>query len=190
MNISGKAPRGSLLRRSSSGYEGREPRCILAEKGKVRTISSHSPEETRALAADLVKELKSRGALDRPRVARDKPGVVLALHGELGSGKTCFVQGLAQALGVRQVVTSPTFTMVNEYRGQCLLVHVDLYRVNTPEELLSIDFEDCLAGKGITVIEWAERAGAWLPRNAWHIYFKVGTTANTRTITLTSVAKR
>lgn len=111
-------------------------------------------------------------------------GTVLALHGELGSGKTCFVQGLARALGVHQTVTSPTFTIVNEYNGRCPLVHMDLYRISDPEELLSIDFENYLDTEGITVIEWAERSGNWLPGNAMHIYFGIGTDAGTRTITI------
>ena len=110
---------------------------------KTQKVISNSPEETQALAASLAVELKS--------------GAVLALHGELGSGKTCFVQGLARALGVRQPVTSPTFTIVNEYRGRCPLVHMDLYRIGDPDELLSLDFENYLNAEGITVIEWAER---------------------------------
>jgi len=113
-----------------------------------------------------------------------KSGAVLALHGELGSGKTCFVQGLARALGVRQPVTSPTFTIVNEYRGRCPLVHMDLYRINDPEELLGIDFENFLDTGGITVIEWAERSGDWLPGNAVHIYFETGPVLNKRIITI------
>lgn len=137
---------------------------------KTRKIISKSPEETQALASDLAAELK--------------PGVVLALHGDLGSGKTCFVQGLARALGVRQPVTSPTFTIVNEYCGRCPLVHMDLYRISDPDELLSIDFESYLDNEGITVIEWAERSGNWLPGNTIHIYFETGTDLGNRTITL------
>lgn len=113
-----------------------------------------------------------------------KSGAVLALHGELGSGKTCFVQGLARALGVRQPVTSPTFTIVNEYSGRCPLVHIDLYRISDPQELLSIDFENYLDTEGIVVIEWAERAGNWLPGNTMHIYFETGPDLNKRTITM------
>ena len=118
-----------------------------------------------------------------------KSGTVLALHGELGSGKTCFVQGLARALGIRQPVTSPTFTIVNEYRGRCPLIHMDLYRISDPEELLNIDFENYLDTEGITVIEWAERSGNWLPVNTMHIYFEDGTDLNTRTITLAAGAR-
>lgn len=147
---------------------------ILKKSTNARTIISCSPEETRALAVTLAAELQS--------------GTVLALHGELGSGKTCFVQGLARALGVRQPVTSPTFTIVNEYRGRCPLVHMDLYRISDPQELLSIDFENYLDTEGITVIEWAERAGNWLPDNTMHIYFETGTDLNKRTITMAAGA--
>ena len=116
-------------------------------------------------------------------------GAVLALHGELGSGKTCFVQGLARALGVRQSVASPTYTIVNEYHGRVPLVHMDLYRISDPQELLNLDFEDYLDAQGITVIEWAERSGQWLPDHAMHIYFETGTELNTRTITMVSAAR-
>ena len=142
---------------------------------KTRKVVSKSPEETQALAAALAAELKN--------------GAVLALHGELGSGKTCFVQGLARALGVRQPVTSPTFTIVNEYRGRCPLVHMDLYRISDPDELLSIDFEDYLNSEGITVIEWAERSGNWLPDNTMHIYFETGPDLNQHAITMTAGAR-
>ena len=120
--------------------------------------------------------------------AKLQSGAVLALHGELGSGKTCFVQGLARALGVRQPVTSPTFTIVNEYSGRCRLVHMDLYRISDPQELLSIDFENYLDTEGIVVIEWAERSGNWLPGNTRHIYFNTGTDLNERTITMAAGA--
>lgn len=136
--------------------------------GEAQTTFSRSPEETRALARKLARDLK--------------PGAVLALHGELGSGKTCFVQGLAEALGIRQAVTSPTFTLVSEYHGRYPLVHIDLYRIQAAEELTSIDFENCIDPAGITVIEWAERAGAWLPDNARHIYFETGSDPAVRTI--------
>ncbi len=142
---------------------------------KPRKIISKSPEETRFLASALAAELEG--------------GAVLALHGELGSGKTCFVQGLARALGVRQSVASPTYTIVNEYHGRVPLVHMDLYRISDPQELLNIDFEDYLDAQGITVIEWAERSGQWLPDHAMHIYFETGTELNTRTITMVSAAR-
>lgn len=142
---------------------------------KPQQIISKSPEETRCLAAALAAELKH--------------GAVLALHGELGSGKTCFVQGLARALGVRQAVASPTYTIVNEYHGQVPFVHMDLYRISDPRELLSIDFEDYLDAQGITAIEWAERSGHWLPDHAVHIYFETGQELNTRKITVVTAAR-
>ena len=145
---------------------------------KTRTVISKSPEETQALAADLAAELSTRGG----SASGGKSGAVLALYGELGSGKTCFVQGLARALGVRQPVTSPTFTIVNEYRGRRPLVHMDLYRIHDPEELRGIDFESYLDTEGITVIEWAERSGNWLPGNTLHIYFETGADPAVRTI--------
>ena len=147
---------------------------------KMRKIISKSPEETQALAAALVAELPVGGG---------KGGVVLALHGELGSGKTCFVQGLARSLDVQQAVTSPTFTMVNEYHGRCPLIHMDLYRISDPDELLSLDFENYLDLEGIIAIEWAERSGNWLPDNALHIYFETGPDRDTRTITVAAGAK-
>jgi tRNA threonylcarbamoyladenosine biosynthesis protein TsaE len=152
---------------------------------KTRKVVSNSPEETQALASALAVELSTRGG----SASGGKLGAVLALHGELGSGKTCFVQGLARALGVRQPVTSPTFTIVNEYRGRCPLVHMDLYRISDPEELRSIDFEHYLDTAGITVIEWAERSGNWLPGNTMHIYFETGTDPNKRTITMAAGAR-
>lgn len=145
-----------------------------------KKIISNSPEETQALAAALAAELSASGG---------KGASVLALHGELGSGKTCFVQGLARALGVRQPVTSPTFTIVNEYRGRRPLIHMDLYRLSDPGELLSIDFENYIEAEGLVVIEWAERSGNWLPDHTMHIYFETGPELDQRTITMTAEAR-
>ena len=152
--------------------------------GNARKITSRSPEETQAFAKTLAAELSTIGG----SASGGKSGAVLALHGELGSGKTCFVQGLARALGVQQAVTSPTFTIVNEYCGRCLLFHMDLYRIQDPQELLSIDFENYFDTEGIIVIEWAERSGNWLPGNTMHIYFETGANLNKRTITMAAGA--
>lgn len=115
-----------------------------------RTFVTSSEAETRALASDLAKSLK--------------PGAVLCLSGPLGSGKTRFVQGLAAGLGCRGRVTSPTFTLVREYRGKkATLYHVDLYRVaGTDLRLMGLD-DYLLDPKGICAIEWAEVAGKGLP---------------------------
>jgi tRNA threonylcarbamoyladenosine biosynthesis protein TsaE len=120
-----------------------------------RTYISRSPAETRRLAARLLGELPGRA--------------VIALHGELGSGKTCFVQGLAAALGVGQPVTSPTFTMISEYRGRRPLYHIDLYRLSRPEDILALGIEEYFEAEGIKAIEWAERAADLLPADAVHV---------------------
>jgi tRNA threonylcarbamoyladenosine biosynthesis protein TsaE len=114
---------------------------------------SHSPEETRLLAAALGKRLG--------------PGDVLALQGELGSGKTEFVHGLAQGLAVpAQIpVASPSFSLVHEYPGRVLLVHLDLYRLESlPLEMLP-ELEEYLSGPQVVAVEWAERIKSLLPED-------------------------
>ena len=114
---------------------------------------SHSPAETEALG-----ERWGRAA---------KHGLVLALSGDLGAGKTQLVKGLARGLDVTARVHSPTFTLVNEYGGGRLkLFHLDLYRLETPAQILSAGIEEFLSPDGVAVIEWAERisglgSGIW-----------------------------
>lgn len=128
------------------------------EAGQVGVRITRSPEETRKLAAVLAKKLH--------------PGSVVALHGDLGSGKTCFAQGLAEALGVRAIVNSPTFTIVNEYAGTYPFRHVDLYRVKSANEADSLGLENIADAAGITVIEWPEVFSALLPPSTVHVYFE------------------
>lgn len=110
----------------------------------MATFISHSPAETEALGEKL------------GRVARR--GLVLALNGDLGAGKTQLVKGLARGLGVTARVHSPTFTLVNEYGGgRMKLFHLDLYRLETPTQILSAGIEEFLSPDGVAVIEWAER---------------------------------
>ena len=93
-------------------------------------------------------------------------GLVIALSGDLGAGKTQFVKGLARGLGIAGRVHSPTFTLVNEYGGGRLrLFHLDLYRLETPEQIRSAGIEEFLAPDGVSVVEWAERLGSglWAP---------------------------
>ena len=134
------------------------------------TYTTRSPEETHRLAAELADLLE--------------PGAVLALHGDLGAGKTCFIQGLARALGVRGAVSSPTFTLVNEHEGRRRLHHIDLYRIDSPEEALAMGLDDYLYSAGVTAIEWAERVGPLLPKNTYHIRLTPGEDADERTITI------
>ena len=131
---------------------------------------THSPEETWALAADLLAQWPEHA--------------VLALHGDLGSGKTCFVQGLALAMGLQGPVTSPTFTLVNEYDGPVPLVHMDLYRLSGPDEALAMGVEDYFEGPGITAVEWPDRAASLFPTDTVHIHFEVGEAEDERRITV------
>jgi tRNA threonylcarbamoyladenosine biosynthesis protein TsaE len=113
-------------------------------------LVSRSPEETAAAGARLADTLA--------------PGDVVALIGELGAGKTCFIQGLVRGLGVAALATSPTFVLVNEYRGGRLPVHhVDAYRTESLAELLELGLEELMAGEGVTVIEWADKCRPLLP---------------------------
>ncbi|MBN1558573.1 MAG: tRNA (adenosine(37)-N6)-threonylcarbamoyltransferase complex ATPase subunit type 1 TsaE [Lentisphaerae bacterium] len=136
----------------------------------TETWTSRSPAETRRLAARL--------AADLP------PRAILALHGELGSGKTCFVQGLAEALHIAAPVTSPTFTLIREYQGDRALTHIDLYRLATPDEAGALDLDAYMERDGITAIEWAEKAAGLLPDDTIHITFRTGSRPRERTIAL------
>jgi tRNA threonylcarbamoyladenosine biosynthesis protein TsaE len=134
------------------------------------TIASQSPEETEAAGERLGRTLG--------------PGDVVGLIGELGAGKTCFVQGLTHGLGVTTRATSPTFVLVNEYRGRLPIYHVDAYRTTTVTELADLGLEEMIDGEGVTVIEWAEKARPLLPTRT--IYVRIeGAGDEPRTITIT-----
>lgn len=106
---------------------------------------SNSVEETERLGAQLAKKLPA--------------GSVVAFTGDLGAGKTAFVRGMARGLGIEERVTSPTFTIVNEYEGGSRpLFHFDLYRLYDADELFDIGWEDYLVRGGICAVEWSERA--------------------------------
>jgi tRNA threonylcarbamoyladenosine biosynthesis protein TsaE len=112
-------------------------------------LVSKSPEETQALG-----RLLGQAAA---------PGTLVLLTGELGAGKTCFSQGVAAGLGVRDQVTSPTFLLAAEYRGRLPLYHLDLYRIESPEEAEGLDLDRFLGESGVTLVEWAERAPSLWP---------------------------
>ena len=104
---------------------------------------THSPEETEKIGAALAKKLK--------------PGTVIAYRGDLGAGKTAFTRGLARGLGYLDAVTSPTYTIVNEYLGGRLpLFHFDMYRLPSADDLWDIGWEDYLDRGGICAVEWSE----------------------------------
>lgn len=110
-------------------------------------------------------------------------GDVVALYGELGAGKTCFVQGLARGLGVTTRATSPTFVLVNEYRGRLAVHHVDAYRTGSLAELVDLGLLDLMGGDGVTVIEWADRAEALLPERTVRVRIE-GVGDEPRTLTI------
>ena len=102
-----------------------------------------------------------------------KPGCVLCLSGDLGSGKTHFVKGVARALNIHPgEVQSPTFTLINEYYGEIPLYHFDCYRLEHDHEFMEIGAEDYLYGQGISVIEWPEKVEHLLPDNAIWLYIE------------------
>ena len=115
-------------------------------------MTTHSADETQALGARLA--------------ARLQPGDVLAYYGDLGAGKTALTRGIAQGLGVQDCVTSPTYTIVNEYlSGRLPLFHFDMYRLSSSEELFDIGWEDYLARGGVCAVEWSENVADALPEN-------------------------
>ncbi len=114
-----------------------------------------SAEESRAVAAQLAAALPD--------------DTVLALHGDLGVGKTTFVQGLALGLGIHDPVTSPTFNLYTLYRGPRRLLHLDAYRLDDAGQVDALMLEDFLISPWIAAIEWPERIADWLPDTAWHL---------------------
>jgi len=131
---------------------------------------SNSPSNTWKIAAEFLQNLENKmgGGSASP--------AVIALHGNLGAGKTCFTQGLAQAAGVTEPVCSPTYTLISEYQGTVPFHHIDLYRLGGPEEAYDLGLDEYLETDGITVIEWAERAAELIPPNAIHVRLERGST--------------
>ena len=113
------------------------------------------------------------------------PGAVVALIGELGAGKTCFVQGLVRGLGTTVRATSPTFVLVNQYSGRVPIHHVDAYRTDSMTELLDLGLLEMVGGEGVTVIEWADKLTPLLPPDAVHVHI-AGVGDEPRTITIRS----
>lgn len=126
---------------------------------ETKNITTHRPEETHDLGKRLGHALE--------------PGAVIFLTGELGSGKTAFVQGLARGLEVPETyyVTSPTYTIINEYPGRLALYHMDLYRIADSSEIFELGIEEMMDGKGVIVVEWPDRLpqGFMEPRISIHI---------------------
>ncbi len=126
---------------------------------RALAVTTYSVDETRIVAAALGPVLL--------------PGDVLSLSGDLGAGKTVFVQGLAGALGIEGRVTSPTFTIVHHYEARYPIVHLDVYRLNSFQEVLDLGFEELLDGSAIVVIEWGNAISPLLPRR--HLDVEIAT---------------
>jgi tRNA threonylcarbamoyladenosine biosynthesis protein TsaE len=108
---------------------------------------------------------------------------VLAFHGDMGVGKTTFIHALCDAKGVRDAVTSPTFSIINEYNYtengiKKKIFHLDLYRLRDEEEAIRAGIEDCLYSGNICLVEWPEKASAILPDDSLHIYMSIVDSAN------------
>ena len=126
----------------------------------MATLISNSPAETEAIGRQVAENIGI--------------GSVLALKGDLGSGKTLFVKGVVAGLGSSADVTSPTFTILHEYRGGRLPVyHFDLFRVENQQALSRLGFDDYFFGDGISVIEWADRFPEFVPEQARWIFFEI-----------------
>ena len=135
---------------------------------------TQSREETEALGARLAEALAE--------------GRVVAFTGDLGAGKTAFVSGMARALGVEERVTSPTFTVVNEYEGGRLpLFHFDMYRLDSADELFHIGWEDYLSRGGVCAVEWSENVAEAIEDGAVRVSIVRGDGDNDRIIAIEGV---
>ncbi len=132
---------------------------------------SHSPEETEHIGEMLGRQLHG--------------GTVLALRGGLGMGKTAFTRGLARGLGCTGRVTSPTFTIVNEYDGATPLFHFDMYRLDGEDDLFDIGWDDYLTRDGVCAVEWSERIANALPPDTLTVSIARGEGDTDRIITVT-----
>lgn len=123
-------------------------------------VTTDSAGETRALAAEVAKALPA--------------DATLALHGDMGVGKTTFVQGLAEGLGVREHVTSPTFALYSVYRGTGrTLVHLDAYRLENAAQIEALLLDEFLVSPWVLAVEWPEKIAGWLPAGAWHLTLSI-----------------
>ncbi len=135
---------------------------------KFLSVTSTSPEETRIIGASLGPVLL--------------PGDVVSLSGDLGAGKTVLVQGIAASLGVRGRVTSPTFTIVHEYKGRYPILHMDVYRLDSFQEVIDLGFEELLDPGAVLVVEWGEAVSPMLPDRHLVIDMRAGEADDERTL--------
>lgn len=114
------------------------------------TFTTHSPEETIALGVKIGKKLKK--------------GDVIAMQGTLAAGKTTITKGIAEALDIKDTITSPTFCLISEYYGRMPLYHMDVYRLEGSEDFINLGTDDMIYGDGVSIIEWSEKIMSELPK--------------------------
>lgn len=137
---------------------------------------THNPEETKSLGSNISRFLQK--------------GDIVAFNGDLGAGKTCMIQGMITGINSKDWVSSPTFTLIKEYTGNIPVYHFDLYRLNKPEEIEELGYEDYFYGNGITLIEWAEKIREYLPENVLFIRIHMGNELYCRKIVFETQEKK
>lgn len=135
--------------------------------GRARVVTQ-STDETLALAASVGELLR--------------PGDVVSLAGDLGAGKTVFARGVARGLGVAEPVVSPSFTIVREYEGRVPVVHVDVYRIDTFQELHDLGFEEVVRDDAVTLVEWGDVIDGMLPGDRLDVRLAAGDADDERVI--------
>ena len=136
----------------------------------MQTYISRSEAETERIGEQFAKDLPD--------------GTVIAMYGDLGAGKTAFVRGMAKGMGLTCRVSSPTFTIVNEYIGERELIHFDMYRLESADELFDIGWEDYLTRGGVCAVEWSERVDDAMPADTLWVDIARGTDESDRIITI------
>lgn len=136
-----------------------------------KVIRTQSPQETQSLGVKIGQKLR--------------PGDVIALIGDLGTGKTCLTQGIARGVGIApdEVVSSPSYILINEYNGNIPIYHIDLYRIETATEIAELGLGEYVDGNGVCIIEWADRMDDTLPDKCIRIHM-TWIDENTRSITI------
>lgn len=141
--------------------------CYTVVVMKDMTITMHSEAETRKFGMEIGKAACA--------------GDIIALIGDLGTGKTALTKAIAEGLGITEVITSPTFNIVKEYRsGRIPLFHFDVYRIGDPEEMFLIGYEEYFYGKGLCVVEWADLIEELIPPEATVINIEYGSETGER----------
>ncbi|MFQ5860822.1 MAG: tRNA (adenosine(37)-N6)-threonylcarbamoyltransferase complex ATPase subunit type 1 TsaE [Dehalococcoidia bacterium] len=140
------------------------------------TIVTHSPRETQEVGRSLGREAQG--------------GDLFLLSGPLGGGKTCLTQGIAWGLGVQEYARSPTFVLINQYRGRLPLYHIDLFRIDDPTEALELGLEEYLSSEGVCVVEWADKAADLFPQEHLWVYLDYHGAENQRVLRFTTQSAR